>query len=88
MGILSWIVVGLIAGWLAGLLMSGDEGMGVLGHLILGVVGAFVGGFLAGAITGGDYITGFNLTTILVATLGAVVVLAIARLLRGTRSVA
>lgn len=74
MGILSWLVVGAIAGWLAGLLVKGDEGMGVIMHIVLGIVGALVGGFLAGVLTGGnDYITGINVTTILVATVGAVI---------------
>jgi uncharacterized membrane protein YeaQ/YmgE (transglycosylase-associated protein family) len=74
MGILSWLIVGAIAGWLAGLLVKGDEGMGVIMHIVLGIVGALVGGFIAGLLTGGnDYITGINLTTIVVATIGAVI---------------
>ena len=74
MGILSWLIVGAIAGWLAGLLVKGDEGMGVIMHIVLGIVGAVVGGFIAGAVTGGnDYITGINITTIIVATIGAVI---------------
>ncbi len=72
MGIVSWLIVGALAGWLAGLLVRGDEGLGVIGHLVLGIVGALVGGFLAGIVTGGDYITGINVTTIVVATIGAV----------------
>ena len=74
MGIISWIVVGAIAGWLAGMLVKGDEGMGVIGKIVLGIVGALVGGFVAGILTGGnDYITGINITTIVVATIGAVI---------------
>ena len=75
MGILSWLVVGAIAGWLAGLLVRGDEGLGVIGKIVLGIVGALVGGFLAGVLLpgSGDYITGINVTTILVATVGAVI---------------
>ena len=74
MGILSWLIVGAIAGWLAGLLVKGDEGMGVIMHIVLGIVGALVGGFIAGLLTGGnDYVTGINLTTIIVATIGAVI---------------
>ena len=72
MGILSWLIVGAIAGWLAGLLVKGDESLGVIGHIVLGIVGALIGGFLAGLLTGGDYITGINPTTILVATIGGV----------------
>lgn len=83
MGLLSWILVGLIAGWLAGLIMKGG-GYGVIGDIILGIIGAIVGGFLAGALFGvQDPISGFNLTTIVVAFLGAVVVVAIVRALPG-----
>src|SRR5437016_4282864 len=84
MGIIAWLVVGAIAGWLAGLLVKGDEGMGVIGHIVLGIVGALVGGFVAGLITGGDYISGVNLTTIIVATIGAGVVVVAWNALRGT----
>lgn len=85
MGILSWIVVGLIAGWLAGVLMRGG-GFGVLGDIIVGIVGALLGGFLASALFNvAAPMTGINLTSILIAFLGAVVLLAILRLLRGAR---
>ncbi|HYN69415.1 MAG TPA: GlsB/YeaQ/YmgE family stress response membrane protein [Candidatus Eisenbacteria bacterium] len=73
MGIIAWLVVGAIAGWLAGMLVKGDESLGVIGHIVLGIVGAIVGGFIAGLVTGGDYITGINITTIVVATIGAVI---------------
>ena len=74
MGLISWLVVGAVAGYLAGFLVKGDEGLGVIGHIALGVVGGLVGGFVAGLLTGGnDYITGFNITTVVVAVLGAVI---------------
>ena len=74
MGIISWLVVGAVAGYLAGFLVKGDEGLGVIGHIALGIVGGLVGGFVAGLLTGGnDYITGFNITTVVVAVIGAVV---------------
>jgi len=74
MGIISWLVVGAIAGYLAGFLVKGDERYGVIGHIVLGIVGAVIGGFLAGIISGGnDYVTGINLTTIVVAVIGAVI---------------
>ena len=74
MGIISWLVVGAIAGWLAGLLVKGDERFGVIGHIVLGIVGAVIGGFVAGLLTGGnDYVTGINITTIVVATIGAII---------------
>jgi len=74
MGIISWLVVGAIAGYLAGFLVKGDENLGVIGHVALGIVGGLVGGFLAGLLTGGnDYTTGINITTIVVAVIGAVI---------------
>jgi uncharacterized membrane protein YeaQ/YmgE (transglycosylase-associated protein family) len=74
MGILSWLIVGAIAGYLAGYLVKGDESLGVIGHIILGIVGGLVGGFLAGIISGGkDFTTGINPTTIVVAVIGAVI---------------
>lgn len=87
MGILSWIIVGLIAGWLAGLVMKGS-GHGVLGDIILGIVGALVGGFLAGTLLGvDDPLSGFNLPTLVIAFLGAVIVVAIVRALTGRQPV-
>ncbi len=82
MSILSWIVVGLIAGWLAGHIMKG-RGYGCLGDIVVGVLGAVLGGFLATLLFGGDYITGFNLGTILVAFLGAVILIWLVRALPG-----
>jgi uncharacterized membrane protein YeaQ/YmgE (transglycosylase-associated protein family) len=74
MSIIAWIVIGAVAGYLAGFLVKGDEGLGVIGHIVLGIVGALVGGFLAGILTGGnDYTTGINITTIVVATIGAII---------------
>lgn len=85
MGILSWIVVGLIAGWLAGELMRGS-GFGLLGDIIVGIIGALLGGFLASALFGVSApMTGINLPSILIAFLGAVVLIAILRLVRGAR---
>ena len=74
MGIISWLVVGAIAGYVAGFLVKGDESLGVIGHIVLGIIGALIGGFVAGLLTGGkDYITGINITTIVVAVIGAIV---------------
>ena len=84
MGLLAWIVVGAIAGWLAGLLVKG-QGFGCLGDIIVGVVGGLLGGFLASRFFNmPDAVNGFNLTSIVVAFLGAVIVVVVIRLLRGT----
>lgn len=83
MGILAWIVVGLIAGWLAGLVMKGG-GYGIVGDIIVGIIGAIVGGFLASLLFGIDNpLSGFDIGTIVVAFLGAVVAIAIIRALPG-----
>ena len=83
MGILSWILVGLVAGWLAGVVMKGG-GYGVLGDIIVGIIGAVVGGFLAVALFGlPGATTGFNLPTIVVAFIGSIIVIAVVRALPG-----
>ena len=82
MGLLTWLVVGVIVGWLAGIVVKG-RGFGLIGNIVIGVIGALVGGWLAGTLFNiSDPISGFNLTTIIVAFLGAVLVLFIARLVR------
>jgi uncharacterized membrane protein YeaQ/YmgE (transglycosylase-associated protein family) len=73
MGIIAWLVLGAIAGYLAGLLVRGDEGMGVIGHIALGIVGALVGGFLAGALFGTNPVDGIDLGSVVVATIGAII---------------
>ncbi len=82
MSILSWIIVGLIAGWLAGLVMKGG-GYGVLGDIILGIIGGIIGGFLAGVLFGINPVSGINLPSIIIAFIGAVILVAISRAVRG-----
>jgi uncharacterized membrane protein YeaQ/YmgE (transglycosylase-associated protein family) len=79
-GIIAWLVVGLIAGWLAGLVMKGG-GYGVIGDIVVGIVGAFVGGFVFSLITGGG--TAGFWGSIAVAFVGAVILIAIIRALPG-----
>jgi uncharacterized membrane protein YeaQ/YmgE (transglycosylase-associated protein family) len=87
MGILSWIVVGLIAGWLAGMVMRGG-GYGVIGDIIVGVVGGLLGGWIATSLLHiGAGMNGINLESILVAFAGAVILLVLLRLLFGGRRV-
>jgi len=79
MGLLSWIVVGLIAGWLAGMVMRGG-GYGVIGDIVLGIIGGLLGGYLAGVLFGvADAVNGINVVSILVAFAGAVILIAISR---------
>ena len=86
MSIIAWILLGLVAGWLAGQVMRGG-GYGMVGDIVLGIIGAFVGGFLSSALLGVD-VTGFNLTSVLIAFAGAVIVIAISRAFSGRRAVA
>jgi uncharacterized membrane protein YeaQ/YmgE (transglycosylase-associated protein family) len=79
-GIIAWIVVGLIAGWLAGVIMKGG-GFGVVGDIVVGLVGALVGGFVFSLITGGG--TAGFWGSIVVALIGAIVLIAIIRALPG-----
>jgi uncharacterized membrane protein YeaQ/YmgE (transglycosylase-associated protein family) len=74
MSIIAWLVVGALAGWIAGMIVPGDEGYGVIGTIIAGIVGALVGGFLLGIITNEDWTTGINIPTLLAAIAGAVIV--------------
>jgi uncharacterized membrane protein YeaQ/YmgE (transglycosylase-associated protein family) len=84
LGIISWIVVGLIAGLLAKFLLPGDGPGGLIITTLIGMAGAVVGGVLIGVL-GGAGATGFNVWSILVATLGAVVLLFVYRLITGGR---
>jgi uncharacterized membrane protein YeaQ/YmgE (transglycosylase-associated protein family) len=79
MGFFASIVIGVIAGWLTGKLMKGG-GYGFWGDLLLGLVGSIVGGWLSSIFLGVDLTSGFNLTTLVVTVIGAVVVVAIYRL--------
>ena len=84
MSIIAWIVLGLVAGWLAGMVMRGG-GYGIIGDIVLGVLGALIGGWLWGVLTQTDVTLGFNLPSLLVAVLGAVVLIALSRLVSGRR---
>jgi uncharacterized membrane protein YeaQ/YmgE (transglycosylase-associated protein family) len=87
MGLLSWIMIGMIAGWLAGLIIKGSR-RGIAGDILLGIIGALVGGFLAGALFDiPQPINGINFTTIVMAFLGTVIVVTIIRALSGRPSV-
>jgi uncharacterized membrane protein YeaQ/YmgE (transglycosylase-associated protein family) len=84
MSILAWIVVGIIAGWLAERITGRNHGL--LTNLFVGIIGAIVGGFIFTSLLGFQYVEGFNLPSIVVATVGAVVLLAIFGGFRNRRS--
>ncbi|MCU0673263.1 MAG: GlsB/YeaQ/YmgE family stress response membrane protein [Myxococcota bacterium] len=83
MSILTWIVLGLVAGFIASLIMQG-RGNGIVINLVLGVAGAFVGGGVFHYF-GKVGVTGFNLWSVVVASVGAVLVIAVYHLLSGRR---
>jgi len=84
MSILAWIIVGIIAGWLAERITGRNHGL--LTNLLVGIVGAFLGGFIFSNLLGFRYEEGFNLPSIVVATVGAVVLLAVTGGLRQRRT--
>ena len=81
MGILTWVVLGLIVGVLAKLIMPGKDPGGIIITIVLGIVGALIGGFIANAMGLGS-VSGINLGSIAIAVLGAILVLAVYRLMR------
>ena len=86
MNIIVWIIVGALAGWVASMIMKTDASMGALANIIVGIIGAFVGGWLVG-LFGIDVTTAeLSIESILTAILGAVVVLAIVNAVRGRRA--
>jgi uncharacterized membrane protein YeaQ/YmgE (transglycosylase-associated protein family) len=84
MGILGWIVLGGLAGWLASRLVRGS-GLGLIGDIVVGIVGGIIGGFIVGAL-GGTGVTGFNLWSFVVAVLGAILLLYIVRFFNSSRT--
>lgn len=85
MGILLWIVFGAIAGWIASIVMGRNARQGLFGDIVLGIIGAIVGGFVV-SLFGGEGVTGFNLTSLAVAILGAVAVVWVGRQIYGYKS--
>jgi uncharacterized membrane protein YeaQ/YmgE (transglycosylase-associated protein family) len=78
-GIIAWLIIGAIAGWLAGTLMKGG-GFGLIGDIVVGIVGAFIGGWLAGVL--GIAIGSGLITSIITATAGAIILILLLRLIK------
>ncbi len=88
LNIIAWIVLGAIAGYIAGMLVKGDERWGVIGHIVLGIVGAVVGGFIAQQFFGintGASSGDINIPSIIVAVVGAVIVVLVVNMLTRRR---
>lgn len=74
MGIIGWIIIGAIAGWLASMVTGNDKKMGVFANIVVGIIGGLIGGFIM-SLLGGTGISGFNLWSLLVAFIGSLIVL-------------
>jgi uncharacterized membrane protein YeaQ/YmgE (transglycosylase-associated protein family) len=86
MGILGWIILGILAGAIAKAILPGDDPGGILITMVIGIVGALLGGFLASAIFGTDTLDNFfDLSTWLTAIIGAIILLVIYRVVTGRR---
>lgn len=78
MGIITWIIIGGLAGWIASMVTKTNEQMGAFANIVVGIVGALIGGFLFNLL-GGDGFTGFNIWSLFVAIVGAVILLALVK---------
>ena len=85
MSVIAWIILGLIAGWIASKIVVGT-GQGLFLDIALGIVGAIVGGFLYSQIMGGEGVTGVNIGSIIVSIIGAIIVLWVYHLVAGRRT--
>jgi len=83
--LLVWIIVGAIAGWLASLVMKTNRQQGLLMDIVVGIIGAFIGGFVLSLLNVNAGVTGINVMSIFTAFIGAVILLAILRAMSGRR---
>ena len=87
MNIIAWLIVGALAGWIASMIMKTDASMGALANIVVGVIGAFIGGWVV-SLFGVNVMEGsLHIESILTAILGAVILLAIIKMVRGQRVV-
>lgn len=86
MGIIIWLVIGGVVGWLASLIMKTDAQQGILLNVVVGIVGAFIGGLLIGPLVGAGSINdGVGVMSFIVSLIGAIILLAIVNLFRRGR---
>lgn len=87
MGLIGWIVLGALAGWIASLINKTNREQGWIGNIILGIVGALVGGFLWNLITDSDNVIDFSIGSLIIAIIGALIVSWIWSMVTGRRGV-
>lgn len=76
--LVAWIIFGALAGWIASMLMRTDERQGAVGNIVVGIVGAVIGGFIVQAF-GGNGLSGFNVSSLIIAIFGSVILLAVVK---------
>lgn len=81
MNYVAWIIFGAIAGWIASIIMRTDAEQGAFLNIIVGIVGALIGGFIMNKL-GGNGVTGFNISSLIVAIIGSVILIAIVKVFR------
>ena len=81
MNFIVWIIFGALAGWVASMIVKTNDQMGAIANIVVGIIGAFVGGLLANLV-GSEGVTGFNFRSFIVAVIGAVVLLVIFKAVR------
>ena len=81
MGLISWIIIGGLAGWMASKFMETDKSQGVFINIVVGIIGALIGGFVMNLI-GGQGVTGFNLWSFIVSLIGSIIFLWILKMIR------
>lgn len=84
MNVIVWLLFGAIVGWVASLIMNTDEEQGAVANIVIGIIGAFIGGAV-GRMMGGPGVTGFNVGSVLLAVLGSVILIFFIRMLSGRR---
>lgn len=85
MNILLWILFGALVGWIASLIMRTDAEQGAVANIIIGIIGAFIGGAISRAL-GGDGVSGFNFGSVLMAVLGSIILIFFIRMVSGRGS--
>ena len=82
MNIIAWIILGALAGWIASMIMKTNEEQGAMGNIIVGIIGALIGGFAVTALTGKNVMDDFGVTSLFVAIIGSVVLLGVLKAVR------
>ena len=81
MGIIAWIILGALAGWIASIIMDKNESMGAMANIITGIIGAFIGGIVF-SFLGGQKVTGLNLHSLFVSVIGACILIWLIRAIK------